>query len=77
VTVDSKVTPAVQTICEGCQNRSYGPGAHPMGRGEAGGLQPPTPPNQFKNTDFVATIALNVLHDLPFSQNQLLELADC
>jgi hypothetical protein len=46
----------------------------------AAGLQAhpiPRPQNQnLKNTDFVDTFILNVLHDLLFSQNQPLKLAD-
>jgi hypothetical protein len=46
------------------------------GRTKRGGCSLPRPNQNLKNTDFVDTIVLNVLHDLAFSQNQPLKLAD-
>jgi hypothetical protein len=49
------------------------PGAHPRG----GGLQPPHTQNRnLKTPDFLDMMISKVLYDLPFSQNQLLKLAD-
>jgi hypothetical protein len=45
-------------------------GTHPE---QAAGLQPNC---NFKNTDFVDIKIFNVLHHLPFSQNQPLKSAD-
>jgi hypothetical protein len=53
-------------------------GAHPRG-GEDCSLAAPsqTPQNRnLENTDFVDIMISKVLHDLPFSQNQPLKLAD-
>jgi len=36
----------------------------------------PVPNQNLKNTDFVEMMILNILHDLCFSQNQPLEMAD-
>jgi len=45
---------------------------HP--RGEAAAQQPSLPPNQnSKNPDFIDTMISKVLHDIPFSLNQLLK----
>jgi hypothetical protein len=51
------------------------------GRTEGGAaglhLPPETPKNRnLKDTDFIGTMISKALHDLPFSQNQLLKSAD-
>jgi len=50
-------------------------GAHPKRAKGTAWLQPPTNQNLRKNTDFVVIMLSNILHDLPFSQNQPLKLA--
>jgi hypothetical protein len=48
----------------------------PSGGGGAAALLPPhQPKKKFRNTDFVDKIS-DILHDLPFSQNQLLKFFD-
>jgi len=50
------------TTCEGC----------PRGGGVEPGSPPPPNKSKFKNRDFVDTVIVSVLRDLPINRNQLM-----